>query len=343
MADQAGTPPGGVSFRESLPLTARDLDFFQVLRRLECAHVDNPGFGRSVRPAEDPVRLGQQPSLIFAPTMLAKYEPATERSPARLLGYFFGMFGPNGPLPHHLTEYALQRKFNEKDPTFAAFVDIFHHRMMSLLYRAWASSRPTVNLDRPARDRFAIYAGALFGLGQPALRDLDDLPDHAKLHFAGILAMQSRPAEGLRTLLENFFYLPARVQEMQGAWMRLPRESRLRLGETEDTGMLGSSTVLGASVWGCQQRFRIVLGPLGLADLERMLPGRASIGRLVALVRNFIGDEKDWDLQLVLRREEVPALQLGREGQLGWTSWLSGSARDRDADDVVLAPAPGHA
>jgi type VI secretion system protein ImpH len=331
-----------MSFETELAARARDLDFFQTLRRLECLHPDRPGFGRSARPADDPVRLGQEPALMFAPTALASYTAGSDRAPAKLRGYFFGLFGPNGPLPLHLTEYAQQRKLNGHDATFADFADVFHHRMMSLLYRAWAASRPTVAFDRPANDRFRMYVGAVFGLGAPSLRDLDDLPDDVKLHFAGVLSMQSRPAEGLKILVAGFLQMPACVEEFRGGWMKLPVHSRLRLGESEETGVLGQSTIIGRAVWGCQQRFRIVLGPLGLADFKRMLPNQDSIRRLVALVRNYLGDEKDWDVQLILKQSEVPDARLGQETALGLTSWLSHPTRERDADDVVLAPAPGH-
>mgnify|MGYP001428677764 CR=1 FL=1 len=201
MASEVRAPAGSVNFQTELETRACELDFFQVLRRLECLYPDRVGFGRSARPAEDPIRLGQEPSLFFAPTTLASYEPASDRTPPKLRGYFFGLFGPNGPLPLHLTEYAQQRKLNAHDATFADFADVFHHRMISLLYRAWAASRPTIAFDRPANDRFRAYVGAMFGIGQPAFRNLDALPDSAKLYFAGVLAMQCRPAEGVEVLV----------------------------------------------------------------------------------------------------------------------------------------------
>ena len=53
----------------------------------------------------------------------------------------------------------------------------------------------------------------------------------------------------------------------------LPANSRLELGRTPVTGTLGQSAVLGARVWDRQSKFRLVLGPLGFADYERLLPG----------------------------------------------------------------------
>ena len=159
--------------------------FYQAMRALEAHYADRPRFGRSVRPAQDAIRLAQEPSVEFAPATLAGFEPADGDEPARLLVHFFGLFGADGPLPLHLTEYARDRRRNARDAGFQRFADIFHHRALSLFYRAWAAGRPTVSFDRPAEDRFALYTGALIGLGMPALRNRDAMPDLTKLHFAG--------------------------------------------------------------------------------------------------------------------------------------------------------------
>ena len=83
-------------------------------------------------------------------------------------------------------------------------------------------------------------------------------------------------------------------------------------------------------------KFRIVIGPMRLAEFQRFLPGSPSLRRLVDWVRNYIGDELLWDVNLVLRRDEVPPLQLGAGTQLGWTTWLSSGVLPRDADDLKL-------
>ncbi len=111
--------------------------------------------------------------------------------------HFLGLFGPDGPLPLHLTEYARDRQRNHNDPTLQRFIDLFHHRGLSLFYRAWADVRPTVSFDRPQRDRFGHYVGALIGLSTPGLRNRDAMPDLTKLHFAGLLAAQTEKRRGI--------------------------------------------------------------------------------------------------------------------------------------------------
>ncbi len=313
-------------------------DFFQTLRLVEALNADRPRLGRSARAAEDRIRLRQEPSMAFAPRTLAAFRAGGGGKPAQLDQFFFGLFGPNGPLPLHLTEYAHDRKLQSRDPTFSRFGDIFHHRMLSFFYRAWADGRPTGSFDRPEDDRFEKYVGAMFGLGLPASRQRDAVPDHTKLYLAGRLALQTKPAAGLRAVVEEYLAVRTRVEEFVAAWMPIPEESRLRLGEDRLNSTLGQSATLGASVLDCQHKFRLVCGPCSAEQLQRLLPSGPSLGRLAALVRNYIGDELDWDLRLVVLKEEVPSVVLGQQGQLGWTSWLGNRTADTDADDVLIKP-----
>lgn len=343
-------------------------DFHQALRRLEAARSRSPRLGTSLRPTEDPIRLTQEPTLIFAPSTIASCEPGAGGRPSRMAVYFGGLFGPNGPVPLHFTEYARDRIRNAQDHTFARFLDMFHHRMLSLFYRAWAAGQPTVHYDRPESDRFAAYAGAIAGVGMPSLQDRDDMPDLAKLHFAGRLVCHTRHAEGLQALLNEFFRLPMRLDEFVGHWLRLPDDCRCVLGSSplgagngslgsvgnalrgagrtanraasQPLAQLGMSATIGDRIWDCQQKFRIIAGPISLADYERLLPGGASLQRLLAVVDNYVGLELSWDLHLILKKKEVPPTQLGGYGRLGWTTWLVSQPAARDADDLVLNPRP---
>jgi type VI secretion system protein ImpH len=314
-------------------------DLFAAIRVLECLYPERPRIGYSRRPKEDPVRFGQAPALSFAASTLAAFRTGASAGAAHyMITNHPGLLGPNGPLPLHLTEYARDRLRNAKDPTMVHFLDLFHHRMVSLFYRAWADAQPTNNYDRPDADRFAMYLGTLFGIGSPALQDRDALPDSAKLHFSGRLAAQCRNAEGLEAMIQVYFSLPAQVEPFVGGWLTLPPDSRSHLGSSPETGLLGVNVVIGERVWDCQSRFRIILGALGLVDYQRMLPGSESLTRLIALVLNYVGYELDWELNLVLRHEEAPKLVLGESARLGWTTWLGGEAFTKDLDDLTLQP-----
>ena len=313
-------------------------DFFQVLRRIEALFPEKPRIGASLRPVDDAVRFAQEPALSFAPATLSGFVPPNAQSRyGRLEVRFFGLLGPNGPLPLHLTEYARERQMHHGDRTFARFLDVFHHRFVSMFYRAWAQAQPTVSLDRPHADRFAAYSGALVGLGIPSMLKRDAVADHAKLFYSGLLSRHVRNSDGLSALLAGFFRIPVRIEQFVGHWLTLPVQDRTRLGAR--AGSLGGGALVGSRVWDRQHKFRICLGPLSLAEYESFLPGGSALPKIVAWVRQYVNFELDWDLRLVLRRAEVPRARIGTYGRLGWTTWLGKrEPRTRDADDLRLNP-----
>jgi type VI secretion system protein ImpH len=313
------------------------MDFYQALRLLENAHPDKPRIGASLRPRDDAVRFGQDPSLSFEPGALNGFTPAQAHARARLAVNFLGLLGANGPLPLHITEYTRERKRNNGDGTLAAFLDVFNHRMVSLFYRARASADPALSLDRPDSDRFADYVGSLFGIGTPAVRERDEIGDFAKLHFAGLLANQRRPAAGLVSVLRAYFKLPVEIEQFVGHWMRIPLDGQTRIGMHDRGNRLGTSAVLGTRVWDCQHKFRLVIGPVGIDDYQRLLPGGASMRRLIDWVRSYAGDVLDWDVRLVLARGAVPPLKLGST-KLGWTTYLASGPAARDASQLLINP-----
>lgn len=342
MADQDGTAARALI--DTLKAEPWRFDFFQALRLIECLHADKPRLGASLRLADDPpLRLGQAVALDFAPAALASWVPGGAGLPDRLTQRFFGLFGPNGPLPLHLTEYAYGRVHHQGDHGFERFADLFHHRLLCLFYRAWAQAQPTVQYDRHLQgleeDHFSRYLGSLFGLGMAGSRGRDAMPDRAKFLFAGHLACQTRHADGLRAIIAEFFGIATRVAEFVGEWMDIALHEQTCLGMHEQAGQLGLSTVLGARVFGCQHKIRIVLGPMNIACYRRLLPGQDGLAELAAILRNYCGEELAWDANLVLRQEDIPPLRLDGQSQLGWTSWLG--RKDADGDELTLNPGPG--
>jgi type VI secretion system protein ImpH len=330
-----GNAPSAEDLLCALERAPHRFDFFDVLRRLECAYPRSARLGRAARPCDEPIRLGQEASLEFAPSTLASFAPSAAGRPPRLSVHFLGLLGPNGPLPIHLTDYARDRVRNAGDFALVRFLDVFHHRILALFYRAWADAQPTVSLDRPAQDRFATYLGSLLGLGMPSLRERDEFPDRAKLYFAGRLAAQPRNREGLVAIVGSYFGLPVKVEEFVGEWLALPEQARWRLG---GAGLLGQNTVAGARTWQRQSKFRIVFGPLNQDDFQSLLPGGVRLRRLVALVRNYIGDSLNWDLRLSLEDRVTRPLSLGRSARLGWTWWLGRCPAGERRQDVMLNP-----
>lgn len=315
-------------------------DFFRALRWIDARNPDKPRLGTARRPLDEALRLGQAPDLSFAPSAL--HSVSLDGRRPRVEVRFFGLFGPNGPLPLHLTEYARERAIHGGDLSFTRFADIFHHRMLLLFYRAWAQAQPTVSMDRPDDDRFAQHVGALVGIGEPSLRNRNAAPDHARLYFSGLLSRQARNAEGLEKLLLGVTGHKVRIEQFVGAWMKLPLSERTRIGRLagsrrNPTACLGRGAVLGGTVWDRQHHFRIHIGPLDAAAFDSLLPDGSALPKVIAFVEHYVGDEFGWDLRLQHEREQLRACRLGQHGRLGWTSWL-GSTRPRKHTHLTLSP-----
>jgi len=165
--------------------------------------------------------------------------------------------------------------------------------------------------------------------------------DAALPFYAGILAQQHRSAVMLERLLGDYLDRPTRVVSFVGRWLRLRPEEQTRLGTRGAFNRLGADAVAGRKVWDVQGKYRIRVGPLSLRDFHEFLPGGPAAARLSALARFYDRGELDFDVQLVLRREEVPACRIGRDAdaaRLGRSAWLKRRAFVRDADDATFRP-----
>ncbi|ARP83347.1 hypothetical protein CAL12_22700 [Bordetella genomosp. 8] len=314
-------------------LLARDtrrFGFFQALRLIEAAHRDRPRLGYTQHPRDDAVRIGQRPRLGFVAAELNAYQPGGDGGPARLSVNVGGLFGANGPMPLHLAEYVHNRIAHAGDATLAAFADVFHHRQLSLFYRAWAAGQPVVGLDprRPARTGYGYYVASLCGwsdtgAAKAGARDATDAGDLLdRLQFCGLLSTRTRHASGLGLLLGQYFGVPVRIRQFVGTWLRLGADDRTRLGSRVPPRSLGRGLVIGKRVWDRQSKFRVLIGPVGADDMRRLLPGTASHGRLVDWVRLYTGGLLEWDIELRLTRAAAACMRLDGHARLAYTSWL---------------------
>jgi type VI secretion system protein ImpH len=336
MAGESRSQASAISFLTEVSEKPYRYGFFQTVRRINCYYDDKPVTGHAYKPSDDPVRFTQEPYTFFAPSTLAGLEIDSSSPYPRLSQRFLGLFGPNGPLPLHLTEYARDRSRHHRDDTLSAFADIFHHRAVSLFYSAWAHSQPTVQFDRPGEDRFAMYVGSLFGLGTPKLRGLDSMSHTSKLGFAGHMSSLPRHVSGLISMINGYFGVPTQILEYIAHWMNIPSNDRVKLGDDGTNGRLGLDTIVGERVWQRQDKFQVRLGPLSLDSYESFLPTGKSFKDLVSVVRSYVGMEYFWEVALVLEKKEKPVTCLGISGALGWTSWLETDLQIDHVDDLIL-------
>jgi type VI secretion system protein ImpH len=304
-------------------------DFFAALHLLEKHHKTR--FGKSKTPYDDPILLGQSPHMGFAPTALDNISELKKTGQKRLNIFFFGLFGPNGPLPYHLTEEVYAKLPRKKRPAAQDFFNIFHHRLISLFYRAWANKEPIAQLDSKGEDRFQFYLSSIAGYGLPDLKNRDTFNDYSKAHFAGYLSGKVRHKEGLENIIQQLYGIQSNIIEFIGEWLSIGEEHQCSLKEQCYAPQLGVNTSLGKNSWQSQYKFQIQLGPLTLAEYEDALPNKNKLKLINETIKNYMRDEIQWEIVLLLKKTEIPVTRIGKYGRLGWTSWL----KTKPANDAM--------
>ena len=329
---------------------APQFDFFQAVRLLERLYPERQPVGREASPGDAVVRFHAHVSLGFPPSAVHAITPPRDASqPAHMTVAFMGLVGLMGALPRHYTELLLERA-RQKDATLRDFLDLFHHRLTALFYRAWEKYRfPVAHeraMARPQEEEepFAGYLFHLIGLGTPGLRGRQAIDDHILLQYAGLLSRRVRSASTLAGLLQDYFRVPVAVTQFVGQWLPLEPEQRSCLGVRTAANTLGATAVAGRRVWDQQASVTVRLGPLTLAEFRQLLPTGSAFRPLLHLTRFVAGPAGDFTVRLVLHAAEVPRCRLGQRqtpgSQLGYTAWLPRTAPGRDADDAVFPGAP---
>jgi len=322
-------------------------DFFQAVALLEQLRPERAPVGQFGDPGEEVVRFATPTSVAFPPTEIAALDDGATDQPARMTVNFLGLTGPQGQLPLDYSLYAASRA-RAGDRAMKEFLGLFEHRIISLFYRAWAKSHAAIRFqgeahgetpDAPrARDSLTTQLLAVVGMDTPGIADRLAISDESLVYYAGLLAMPGRSATALEQLISDYFDVPCEVEQFVGAWYPLDRTAQTALGG--DDGSLGGGAVAGDEVWDQQGRVRIRIGPLTRRRYDEFLPGGPLHEALRALTRFFGNDQFDFEIQLVLARDEAPPCRLDADTEplpLGWCTWLRTAPLGRDPDDALFA------
>jgi type VI secretion system protein ImpH len=315
-------------------------DFFQAIRLLERLRPELATLGREGPPAREVVRLMSHLSLSFPASAIQQIERREQAmTPPAMTVNFLGLTGPSGVLPHVYTEVMMER-VRQGDRSLVDFLDLLNHRLISLFYRAWEKHHFLVALERSGDEPLARYLFELMGMGPEPLRGRHEFPDRALLPFAGFFARRHRPAVVLEGLLRDYFDLPVEIQQFSGRWLALEPGDLSTVGAAGRNNALGVSFVVGTKVWDEQGKIRLRIGPLSFARFQALLPDGTEFRPLVQMARLFVDVELEFDVQLILRKEDVPSCRLGSAesggAMLGRFAWLRSRPFERDADQAIF-------
>ncbi|MCU6614924.1 type VI secretion system baseplate subunit TssG [Achromobacter mucicolens] len=304
---------------------AKNFDFFRLLEQLHGLHGDNLEAPDSAAPERQRVRLGSSAGLGFpaSDVELAERMPASASSDYRVQATFFGLQGPDSPLPGFYLD-RLAYEYGQGIGIRPAFLDFFHHRLLTLLHQAWRKYRYYVRFQREAQDRFSRYVFAMVGLGDSELRGVTPIAWSRLLSYAGAIAGRSRSSQVVAGIIAHCFDLKTvRLREFEPRYMHINAGQQLMLGRRN--GTLGDSFVIGDRVRTRYSKFTIVIPDLDQRRFREFLPSGENFERLRKLIDFLLRDPAAYDLELGLRQEEVPPFNLGRASgaHLGWTSFVA--------------------
>lgn len=297
--------------------------FFEAVRILEAMYPGKKPLGEALTPDKEPVRFSVKPGFTFPPSEIADLKRGEDGKAARMEVAFLGLIGPSGLLPHWYNELAVAR-VREKDFSLTDFLNIFHHRIISLFYLAWKKHRFPVTYLPGARDRLSGHLRSLIGLGMPSLMNRIGFPEESLIFFSGLLSRQVPSATALEVSIAYFSGASVRIEQFIDRMLPLSPEDQTCLGKANC--LLGMETVCGSYIWESQTKFRVNLGPMAYIDYLRFMPSGDLLRPIFSLITFMAGLEFEFDIRVFLKREEVPPCIIGLSGpggpRLGWTTWV---------------------
>jgi len=345
MAPSVGTENSNVTLalekvEELLFSEPYSFDFFQAVRILGWLQPGRSPVGLHSHPHSEIVRFGANPILHFPASAIQSLSRHPDACPTMVVN-FMGLFGPLGALPNYITEL-IGSRLRAKDTTLLAFLNLFNHRVTSFFYQAWERNHFWAAYERDRKDPLTACLFSVIGFGTPGLHHRQPVEDESFIYYSGLFALMPKSALALECVLGDYFDIPVEVEPFIGTWRTLAEPDHCVFGsEVPESTQVGLGAVVGEEIWDQGSRVRLKLGPLSAVRYAEFLPNGAAWPALRAIARTFCGNDLEFEVQLILRREEVPACQLRNPADnalcLGWHTWIKSHEEfDRDPGDTIL-------
>lgn len=305
----------------------RDPQAFELLQALLLLEREQPqaeSLGSGTAPQAEALKLRGPLTPMFAASQIEDLreepgEPLTIDTPV------FGLGGPDGPLPYAYQEW-LQQRARVKDHAPAEFLDLFQHRLLSLLYKVMRKHRIALGFVTPGASPVQAQLRALTGLLPKSLQERQAVPDCAVLACTALFADGRRSLAGFAAIVREQFAVPVELSAYEGAWREIPLASRSLMKAGGRNLQLGRTAVAGTRVWDEHAGIRLTLGPLPAAQAGRFLPDGEAHPALASLAALYFGP--DLDVKLVLLVRGAGPMRLGRQvpSLLSWNGGLQRQA-----------------
>lgn len=314
---------------EQIEQHAKRYSFYKLVYKLERLHPNAPPVGQTGPAADERVRLRGDTSLVFHSSdihgvdLKKKYGDDVER--AQVTTTFMSLYGSTSPLPAYFVEQFAQNEYQGREQPIREFLDVFHHRLLSLVYRSWSKYRFGVRYLKGGADTFTQRMFCTVGLD--GFRQHDTPIDRFLfLRYAPLLAAKSRSVRGLNVVLDDLFgTMGVKIRQFVGHWTLIEKPYRNKVGVMNH--QLGQSLTIGKWIFDGSGRYTIILGPLGYDEYLSFLPGGHRRPMLRGVCSTFTRGMYDVMLELHVKTDAAPRFQLAapRASTMGRTAWLGGS------------------
>ncbi|MGY4533149.1 type VI secretion system protein ImpH [Pseudomonas sp. TE3786] len=318
MATRSRPAPRPLS--EHLRAEPQAFELLQALLVLEREQPRATSLGCGTSPAAEAVRLRGPLTPLFAASQVESLL-SDEDGKTQLTTPVFGLGGPDGPLPYAYQEW-LQQRARLKDHAPAAFLDLFQHRLLSLLYRVLRKHRIALGFGVPNASPVQAQLRAFTGLLPKTLQERQALSDSAILSRSALFIGGRRSLAGFSTLVRQHFAQPVQASAYAGAWRSIPAASRSRLGRGGRNLKLGHDAVAGSRVWDEHAGISLTLGPLEPHQASGLLPGGEAHSQLASLASFYFGPDLDCTLRLLVKGAAPLSLNRQDAPRLSWNTGL---------------------
>lgn len=253
---------------------------------------------------------------------------------------FMGFLGPNGTLPRHYSERIIAHQLYKRDRAPTAFLDTYSNRAVALFYSAWKKYRLELEHESKGKNGFLPLLMSLSGLGYTSLRDRlsqtsTGIEDESLAFYAGALRHRPMSATYLESLLSDYFEVNIKIKQFVGRWYTLPKEHQSTLGVAN--AELGVSALSGQRVWQRDLRIGLLIGPLRKKEFAKFLPREIAARALEQMLKMLVGLTLEFEVQLILRAEDVGNCDLSdhrSSGRLGWDTFLTTKKQTLNRSDA---------
>jgi len=287
--------------------------FIQAVRLIELYYSDKESA------LEKNIRARPRLSLDFPNSDIVSIDK--EQDFIKLTVTFMGLYGESSPLPTFYTEMLLQEERNDKN-VMREFIDIFNIPIYRTYFKVWLKNQLGIRANEFNDTKILDFLHVFSGMPQAHLREKYK-EQYPLLKYAGLNMQYPRSAEALRTLISNITD-NNNIQIIQCIKRMVPIPELQRCSLGSSNSILDETLHLGDKIKDRMGKFRIFIFKLDMRKFNALLPGTNSFGTLVKVVKLYIGESLNWDIQLTLREDVSTGITLGGgdDSKLGLNTWL---------------------